>query len=137
MTENEGQSKKRRRRRRGRGRGKGGQGQPQPQQPQSQTKDYDPYDLEAEKRQINAEKIVKAAENKSAEDLLDDLIPLILQARDMEVFNWMIKATGQSRVAIVTQILRGAIIKERSNHREAMGGGGASSKDSEALAARL
>lgn len=140
MADLEGQPKKRRRRR-GRRRGKGGGGQPQQQvQTQAPTQAetaYDPYDLKAEAAEMKTEREAKAKEDQSAEQLIDDLIPLILQERDLVVLKWMIEATGQSRVALFTQILRGAIIKERVNHREAMGGGGASSKNLEALSNRI
>lgn len=125
------QPKRKRRRRR---RGKGGGGQP-PSPPQP--KPIDPYDVQAETADIKREQQEQKRLEQSAAQLIEQLLPLILQARDLEVLAWLIKATGTTEVSIVTQILRAAIVRERRAFIEAHGGGGASSTNLEALAARI
>lgn len=96
-----------------------------------------PYDHDAETREMKAADEAAAATMKDADKLVEDLITLLLPARDMEVFNWMLEVLQVSKADLFKQILRAAIVRERRNHREAMGGGGASSQNLEKLQERI
>lgn len=67
-------------------------------------------------------------------ELVQRLIPLIMQPRHMEVFRWI---SGDSPEVAITQILRNEIMRRTPDYREAMGGGGKSSRNLEALAERI
>lgn len=86
---------------------------------------------QAEIRRAEQEQKANAAR---AEELIQELIPLIMQPRHMEVFAWM---TGGDWLPAVVRILRAEIQRMTPDYREAKGGGGNSSRNLEALSERL
>lgn len=72
-----------------------------------------------------------------ANEICLELIPLILKGRDQETLNWICAVTGGTPVKVMTSILRTAIVRERRNQREALGGGGMSSTNIEKLKDRI
>lgn len=71
---------------------------------------------------------------KTAEALVSDLIPLIMQPRHVEVLEWIAMSRRVSVPQAITQILRAAIASELPNFREWKGGGGGSTKNPDTLA---
>ena len=61
----------------------------------------------------------------------------LLPKRDLEVLEWVCKMTGKKPGQVIFEMVRVSIIKERRAHREAKGGGGASSQNLEVLSERL
>lgn len=59
-----------------------------------------------------------------------------LQARHMEIFEWLKRSLGKSSQELITEFVRGAVIKERVAYREAQGVVSSSSRDIEKLANR-
>lgn len=97
----------------------------------------DIYDPIKEMAEIRASQNELAATMEEANDLCSQLLPLILNARDLSTFEWMKGALDQTDAQLVQGLLKAAIVRERVNEREAKGGGGASSKNRQALAERL
>jgi len=62
---------------------------------------------------------------------------LIRRERHAEVFDWMCKVLGKTPQQLASEIITQAVVRETPTYREAKGGGGGSSRDLEALAARL
>jgi len=59
-----------------------------------------------------------------------------LQARHVEIFDWLKRSLGKSSQELITEFVRGAVIKERVAFREAQGIVSSSSRDIEKLANR-
>ena len=97
----------------------------------------DIYDPIKEKAEIRVAQERLEAVMHDANDLCAQLLPLILNARDLSTFGWMKDVLGQTDAQLVQGLLKASIVRERVNEREAKGGGGASSKNREALAERL
>lgn len=66
-----------------------------------------------------------------------DIRKLVKRERHAEVFDWLCKALGKAPDQLASEILTAALVKELPTYRESQGGGGGSSRDLEALAARL
>lgn len=75
-----------------------------------------------------------AAKQGEVRELVERLIPLIMQPRHLEVFRWI---SGNNPERAITLILRNEIMRRTPDYREAMGGGGGSSRNLEALAERI
>lgn len=86
----------------------------------------------ARSNQADHDAIQQRAEKRIAGALMETLA-----ARDKEVLEWMCGVLGQTPGQIAFDLIRAGLIKERSNFREAKGGGGASSRDIEKLTQRL
>jgi len=73
----------------------------------------------------------QAADNSAA---TSEVSPLsMLKPRHMEVLNWMCEASGMSAHELVALVVKQAVIAEMPNYREAMGGGGGTTKNLEAF----
>lgn len=90
---------------------------------------------DADKEVIKADNEHAARDNARAAELARELIPLILQPRHLETFNWM--AGGGEAVRVVQIAVRNAVQKALPDYREAMGKGGSSSRDLASLSERI
>lgn len=70
-----------------------------------------------------------------ASELVAELLPLIMAERHMVVFRWMTE--GMEHATAVQQIIRAEVSRRMPDYREAMGGGGNSSRNAELLSDRL
>ena len=97
----------------------------------------DPYD--DKKADLEIAKV--AEEHKetlaSADEVLSEILPELLRARDFPILDWICSTLGQTRSEVCRRILTEAIVRERVNYREAMGEGGASGKNIETLQERI
>lgn len=75
-----------------------------------------------------------AARAARVQALVSELLPLIMQARHLEVFRW---AAGGQEGRALTEVMRAHVARITPDYREAKGGGGASSRNVEALSERL
>ncbi len=73
----------------------------------------------------------------SIEEATDIIVAEALRERHVEVLDWMCRTLGKPRHVIICEMVRQSVVAENSNFREAMGGGGHSSRDAELLANRL
>lgn len=60
----------------------------------------------------------------------------VLQARHVEIFDWLKRSLGKTSEQLITEMIRGAVIKERVAFREAQGIVSSSSRDIEKLTNR-
>lgn len=149
MTDGASPNKKRRRRRGGRRHRKGGNQGQQPQQQKAnanangnrieggQAHSTRRADLPDNWEEREATRSVKQDPAIALDAAVNLLVEETLQARHMEVFEWLCRSLGKTPSRLVSEILRAAVVKEAAAYREAMGGGGASSKDGAALAERI
>lgn len=134
---------KKKRRRRNRRRGSGGQAGAAAVQsfiPAVQVENRpgvhpDPYDRVAEAAGIAADRKAHAERIHTADELAGLLIPLITQARHKAVFDWAAAGIGPAKY--IEKIVRAEIARVSPAYREAMGGGGSSSRDLESLSERI
>lgn len=75
-------------------------------------------------------------EPKSSSIDFDRVAAECLQARHLEIFAWLKRSLGKSSQELITEMVRGAVIKERVAFREAQGIVSSSSRDIEKLANR-
>lgn len=73
----------------------------------------------------------------ASEETEFDIRKLVKRERHAEVFDWMCKVLGKSPQQLASEIITQAVVREAPVYRESRGGGGGSSRDLEALAARL
>lgn len=71
------------------------------------------------------------------EAMADELIPHLMQARHLVVFQWSARARGVTVGGLLRQIVRAHVASETPSFREAQGGGGNSSRNIEVLSERL
>ena len=71
------------------------------------------------------------------EDPVEALLAEALRPRHIPIFEWMCEALGVSKRELVCQLLRASVMREKSGYTEAIGGGGASSKNLELLSERV
>lgn len=98
--------------------------------------DYEDMDRAADEAARDRQKskdMTEAREQKRIAGALLNLLP----RRDQEVLAWVCDVTGKTPGVVAFEMVRKALIVERRAFREAHGGGGASSTNPEALAARL
>lgn len=77
-----------------------------------------------------------AAQNRArAVELAEELLPLIMAERHLICFRWMTE--GVDPGTAIQQIVRAEVSRRMPDYREAMGGGGSSSRNAEALSERL
>ena len=114
-----GQAPKRRRRRRRRGGG-----------------DNQAVTQTAPRREPEDDKGKAFPEAKSSSIDFDRVASECLQARHLEIFDWMKRSLGKSSQELITEFVRGAVIKERVAFREAQGIVSSSSRDIEKLTNR-
>lgn len=129
---------KKKRRRRNRRRGSGGGAGPAAVQsfvPAEQV--HNRPGITAEDAEIRAEEQAHIKRMQTADELAGDLVPLIMQARHKEVFDWLCAAYGVSPAALITQIVRAEIARQTPNYREAKGAGGKSSRNLDTLLQRI
>lgn len=62
---------------------------------------------------------------------------LIERERVAVIFDWLAKVTGKSHGQLASEMLAGAIMREAPAYREALGGGGNSSRNAELLSQKL
>lgn len=62
---------------------------------------------------------------------------LVQRERHAEIFEWVARVQGKTHEQLASEMLTNAIVREAAAFREAHGGGGASGKSLEAVAARL
>lgn len=115
-----GQSPKRRRRRRRRGGGG----------------DNQTVTQTAPRREPEDDKGKAFPEAKSSSIDFDAVATECLQPRHAEIFAWMKRSLGKSSQELITEMVRGAVIKERVAFREAQGIVSQSSRDIQKLANR-
>lgn len=107
---------------------------PPPVQPAPEV-ESDIYDEVKEGREMREARKQQAETMRKADQITEELLPLILQERDMEVLNWV---RGDASVGkAVQEIVRGALAKRRADFREANGAGGSSSRDISKLKDRI
>lgn len=94
-----------------------------------------PPEDDGDKEVIRSDAEHAARDQARAAELARELIPLILQPRHLDTFNWM--AGGGEAVRVVQMAVRNAVQKAMPDYREAMGKGGGSSRNLEALAERI
>lgn len=134
---NEEAPKKRRRRRKRRRSGAGnGAAAPMPAAAAVAAPAPEADDL-SERAAIRAERQAMALAEAAGDDLAARVLAMILQARDRQVWEWMQHNSGGGPYALLRHIVRGAVVRSRTDYREAMGGGGASSRSIEKLSERL
>jgi len=90
-----------------------------------------------EDAEIQAEEQAHIKRMQTADELAAALVPLIMQARHKEVFDWLCAAYGVSPAALITQIVRAEIARQTPNYREAKGAGGKSSRNLDTLLQRI
>lgn len=104
-----------------------------PPKPEVETTDNLPADA-AEEAEIAAVEADHREKDRSADLLVNDLIPLIMQERHLLVFRWLAAARGVSQGELLRQIVRNEIARETPNWREAQGKGGKSTKSAATMA---
>lgn len=75
-------------------------------------------------------------EAKSSSIDFDRVAREVLQARHVEIFDWLKRSLGKTSEQLITEMIRGAVIKERVAFREAQGIVSSSSRDIEKLTNR-
>ena len=96
----------------------------------------EPEDAEAD-REIAASQAKIAADQNRIEQLISEALPLMFQDRHMLVLRWIASSSGNSIGRVVQQILRAEVSRQMPTYREAIGGGGSSSRNIELLTERL
>lgn len=66
-----------------------------------------------------------------------DVRKYVKRERHAVVFDWLCKVLNKTPDQLAAEILTNAVVRETPAYREALGGGGSSSKSLEQLAARL
>lgn len=88
-------------------------------------------------REIRDDERRHAEEIARVDELAAELIPLVMQARHQVVFDWMCQSRRATPGQVLIGILRSEIAAQGKNYREAIGGGGGSSRDLAALSERI
>lgn len=81
----------------------------------------DIYDMAAEKREIDQAQAKHDEEMKTVNERLAGLLPLMLKPRDLTVLDWLCEVTKQDRATACIEMLRGQIVLNRRQYREAQG----------------
>lgn len=90
----------------------------------------------ASARQVEDDKGKAFPEAKTSSIDFDRVARECLQARHVEIFDWLKRSLGKTSQELITEMVRGAVIKERVAFREAQGIVSSSSRDIEKLANR-
>lgn len=98
--------------------------------------DYNEMDRAADEAARARQEDKLSAEQREHKRVAGALLTL-LPKRDQEVLAWVCEVSNKTPGQVATEMIRQALVRERRAYREAHGGGGASSQDPEALAARL
>lgn len=85
------------------------------------------YDEVIATAEIKAERERQEQVLRTADGILEGLLPGFIRKRDLQVLDWLCDTLGKTRAQVVKDMLTSNLVRERVSYREANGGGGATS----------